>query len=100
MSKHLLGCERLDKSHSAVGAETPSLSSLKSEGCPSASREPQEGTQGDGSSSKPGTGVGKKQNVVDEGSAGRVHPPHPAVLQCGLSASTPAQAPRAAPVQL
>lgn len=67
---------RLDKSHSAVGAETPSLSSLKSEGCPSTSREPQEGTQGDGSSSKPGTGI-EKENVVDEGSSGRVLPSTP-----------------------
>lgn len=66
---------RLDKSHSAVGAGTPRLSSLESEGCPRASREPQKGIQGDGSSSKPGTRVRKKQNVVDEGSAGRALPP-------------------------
>lgn len=90
---------RLDKSHRAVEAGTPRLSSLESEGCPRASREPQEGIQGDGSSSKPGTRVRKKQNVVDEGSAGRALPT-PAVLQCGLPASNPAQAPRAASVPL
>lgn len=92
---------RLDKSHSAVGAGIPRLSSLENEGCPRASREPQEGIQGDGSSSKPGTGVGKKHNVVEEGSAGRALTTRPsAVLQCGLPASNPAQAPRAAPVPL